>query len=59
MEKTQILNKRVTEFDAKQKMHKNIIVNKISEISTTAVELAYLQVKDEEYDVGPGLPTTK
>ena len=39
-------------------MHNNI-VNKISEISKTAVELAYLEVKEEEYDIGPGLPTTK
>ena len=59
MEITQILNKWVNEYDAKQKMSKNIIVNKISETCTIAVEPTHLEVKEEEYDVGPGWPTIK
>ena len=49
----------MNEFDEKQKMRKYIIVNKISETSTTAVEPAHLEAKEEEYDVGPGWQTTK
>ena len=35
------------------------IVNKISETCTIAVEPTHLEVKEEEYDVGPGWPTIK
>ena len=40
-------------------MCKYIIVNKISETSTTAVEPTHLEAKEEEYDVGPGWQATK
>ena len=40
-------------------MSKKIIVNKISETCTIAVEPTHLEVKVEEYNVGPGWPTIK
>ena len=40
-------------------MSKNIIVNKISETCTIAVEPTHLEVKEEEYNAGPGWPTIK
>ena len=40
-------------------MSKNILVNKISETCTIAVEPTQFEVKEKEHNVGPGWPTIK